>query len=145
MSEPSLPRKTPCASCPYRKDVPSGVWHEEEYLKLELYDGETYEQQSIATFYCHQGNGCVCSGWLAHRDPNELLAVRVGLARGHLDPSVMDYTSTVPLFETGAAAAAHGIADIDAPSWKAIETTRKVAKVQQIAVSETHTNHGKEG
>lgn len=28
------PRKTPCASCPYRKDVPSGVWEASEYEKL---------------------------------------------------------------------------------------------------------------
>ena len=31
-------RPKPCASCPYRCDVPSGVWHPDEYAKLEVYD-----------------------------------------------------------------------------------------------------------
>lgn len=34
----------PCASCPYRRDVPEGVWHPEEYSKLRAYDGSTGEQ-----------------------------------------------------------------------------------------------------
>ena len=27
-------RSQPCSSCPYRKDVPSGVWAHHEYEKL---------------------------------------------------------------------------------------------------------------
>jgi hypothetical protein len=32
------PAPKPCESCPYRKDVPSGVWSEGEYRKLPQYD-----------------------------------------------------------------------------------------------------------
>ena len=38
------PAKNPCGSCPYRKDVPSGVWAVSEYLKLVEYDRPTGEQ-----------------------------------------------------------------------------------------------------
>lgn len=121
-------RKTPCASCPYRKNVPSGVWHESEYEKLKLYDGEIEEQQSIASFFCHQDDGHACSGWLGHRDPQDLLATRIGISFGKLDPSVMDYTTTVPLFSSGAEAAEHGMKDIETPTQKAIEVSAKIVK-----------------
>lgn len=28
------PPKVPCGTCPYRRDVPAGIWHGEEYAKL---------------------------------------------------------------------------------------------------------------
>jgi hypothetical protein len=34
----------PCASCPYRKDVPSGIWAAHEYTKLLAYDGDILDQ-----------------------------------------------------------------------------------------------------
>jgi hypothetical protein len=53
------PARNPCGSCPYRKDVPSGVWETLEYEKLPPYDGETFEQPFEA-FFCHQQNGRLC-------------------------------------------------------------------------------------
>ena len=39
------PAKSPCGSCPYRQDVPSGVWAASEYEKLPAYDApETFMQ-----------------------------------------------------------------------------------------------------
>jgi hypothetical protein len=129
--EPAPPRKTPCASCPYRKTVPSGVWDAAEYAKLPRYDGETFEQESIATFMCHQSDGSVCSGWLGHRDPSDLLAVRLAIMRGDLDERALDYTTTVPLFESGAAAAEHGLADIETPGTHAEAVMNKITRLHE--------------
>ena len=129
------PRPNPCPSCPYRRDCPSGVWAAEEYDKLPSYDGPIHEQAmagGTAPFGCHQADGHLCSGWVAHRDPAELLAVRLGLLNGSVDPATLDYTTDVPLFGSGAEAAAHGKRDIDAPSAAARDTVRKVVTVRAV-------------
>lgn len=57
MGEPiKAPAKNPCGSCPYRRDVPSGIWSEEEYDKLPQYDLPTGDQPPNV-FLCHQQNG----------------------------------------------------------------------------------------
>lgn len=129
----ATPRRTPCASCPYRQNVPSGIWHPDEYAKLTAYDGETHEQTAIAVFQCHQGAGDVCSGWLGHRDPADLLAVRIGILNETVDPSCAEYTTDVPLFASGAEAAAHGRRDIDAPDEAAQAAIDKITAVREIA------------
>lgn len=107
------PPKKPCGSCPYRKDVPSGIWHEEEYSKLSEYDKETHFQP-LAIFMCHQKDGCICGGWLMTHDRDHLLALRI---RGNdLDPSVWDYYPDVDVFSSGKEAADHGISGISNPS-----------------------------
>lgn len=110
------PPTRPCGSCPYRRDVPSGIWEAEEYAKLPEYDRETW-QQPPALFMCHQQDGCLCGGWLAAHDRDQLLALRIHASR--LDPAVWDYDPGVPVFASGAQAAAHGIAAIANPSPKA--------------------------
>ncbi|WP_336794377.1 DUF6283 family protein [Gordonia malaquae] len=50
------PAPRPCESCPYRRDVPSGVWAESEYEKLRAYDAPTGEQP-VRLFLCHQYDG----------------------------------------------------------------------------------------
>ena len=126
------PAARPCGSCPYRLDVPSGVWHPEEYTKLPAYDAPTHAQPT-ALFLCHQQDGRVCAGWAGCHDMAHSLAVRVGASRGYLDPETVDallgYATPVPLHATGADAAAHGLRDIDHPdegARRAINTlTRK--------------------
>lgn len=115
------PPKRPCGSCPYRRDVPAGIWAEEEYAKLPAYDGETW-QQPPALFMCHQQDGCLCGGWLAAHDRRNLLALRIAGPR--LDPAVWDYEPGVPVFSSGAEAAAHGLSGVDAPDAAA---QRKIA------------------
>lgn len=132
-TNPAQPRKSPCASCPYRKNVPSGIWDESEYRKLAGYDGEMHEQTATAVFMCHQGTGCACSGWLAHRDPDDMLAVRLGLMHGELDPACLEYRTEVPLFDSGAAAAEHGIKEIEAPSEKAVAVITKISRSRSAA------------
>lgn len=131
MTNLATPRKNPCASCPYRTGVPSGVWHPEEYAKLPEYDGETFEQ-SPQVFKCHQGDGQVCSGWLAHREPYELLAVRLGVLSGTLAPECLDYETDVPLFPSGAAAAAHGMRDIENPGIEAEIVMKKISRKRRL-------------
>lgn len=121
----------PCGSCPYRQDVPSGIWAKHEYDKLSAYDGETGAQLmkgAWAVFMCHQRDGCLCGGWLACHDPRELLALRV---HRNVDPAVFDYTTDVPVFESGAAARAHGIKDIRRPQAKARKMVAGLLKKQQ--------------
>lgn len=118
-------RPRPCASCPYRRDVPSGVWAAEEYEKLPGFDGPTGDQ-SASVFFCHQQDGSVCSGWLGHTDPYHLLGVRLGISMGLIEPSCAEYTTDVPLFASGQEAAEHGVAAIEAPLAKAEQTIRKI-------------------
>ncbi|WP_229867275.1 DUF6283 family protein [Sinomonas cellulolyticus] len=99
-----MPRPRPRASCPYRCGAPSGVWDASEYEKLPEYD-RALQDQPMAVFYCHPGDGAVCSGWLGHRDPSDLLGVRLGLIEGSLDPACLDYRTEVTLFGSGAEAA----------------------------------------
>lgn len=126
----AAPRPRPCASCPYRRNAPSGVWHPEEYAKLPRYDGDTASQPP-QVFMCHQGDDHVCSGWLGHRDPWDLLAVRIGVLGGSLDASCAEYTTTVPLFGSGVEAAAHGLLDVHEPTDRAQGVMRKVALVRR--------------
>lgn len=131
MADGALPRPRPCASCPYRLDVPSGVWDASEYDKLPGYDGETFEQHP-AVFFCHQQDGCVCSGWLGHTDPYELLAVRLGVSTGALDPSCMEYETAVPLFASGQEAAEHGVREIAAPTPQAQAVMDKILRRRAV-------------
>ncbi len=108
--------KAPCKSCPYRRDVPSGLWAKEEYEKLKVYDGDTGEQlekKAFAVFDCHQRDGQMCAGWIATHDPKHLLALR--LSKTRINPSVYDYSSPVPCFSSGEEAAKHGMRDIKRP------------------------------
>lgn len=123
------PPKRPCGSCPYRRDVPSGVWDASEYAKLIEYDRPTGEQPT-GVFLCHQCDGCLCGGWLQAHDAYDLLSLRFAFMQRLADPAdVLDYTSDVPCFDSGAQAATHGLADIDNPGPAALELMRKLGKV----------------
>lgn len=85
-------------------------------------------------FMCHQegeGGTHACSGWLGHADPSRLLAVRIGVISGDVDPSCMDYTTDVELFSSGAEAAEHGRRDIRWPSAKAADSIEKITRTRE--------------
>ncbi|MGW9067955.1 DUF6283 family protein [Streptomyces yangpuensis] len=133
------PTPSPCDACPYRLDVPSGVWAEEEYDKLRLFDGATGEQQSVRVFQCHindrdSDRRHLCAGWVGCHGGGELLALRVAAATGVISwetfQAAVDYVSPVPLFSSGAEAADHGQAEIDDPSVEAQLKSRKVARMR---------------
>lgn len=120
---PDVVRTTPCEACPYRRDVPSGVWSHAEYEKLRPYDQPTFGQPA-AGFACHAAPAAFCHGWaVVHNSrgrANELLALR-------LHPCEVP-KPTVPLFASGNAAADHGQKDIDNPSLKAQLTCQRLVK-----------------
>lgn len=119
------PAKSPCVSCPYRCDVPSGVWAEEEYVLLPLYDGPLWTQPP-SVFMCHQQNRRICAGWAGCHDMIENLGMRLiaeHMTREDIDATV-DYVSPVPLFGSGAEAARHGMAEILEPGARAREMIR---------------------
>lgn len=124
------PRNVPCPTCPYRKDCPSGVWHEEEYLKLPAYDQETWAQP-MAVFMCHDAKDkrTMCRGWLDVIDKPESLALRLAATRGmvFLDLAQLPH-SGVPVFASGQAAAAHGIAQMEQPSPSAMRVISKLKR-----------------
>jgi hypothetical protein len=113
--------KAPCKSCPYRRDVPSGVWDASEYEKLPGYDGDVPDQLAAGAFglfHCHQRDGNLCAGWLACHGPHNLLAMRLSGAK--VTRRAWDYRTAIPLFGSGQEAAEHGLADIDAPGERAL-------------------------
>lgn len=105
-------RTQPCTYCPYRCDVPSGVWVAEEYEKLAEYDEET-GTQPIATFQCHSTPDLYCHGWAvvhgAQQGEYDLLAFRFSPPVGGIP------AAAVPLFASGTEACEHGLRDIDEP------------------------------
>lgn len=107
-------RSRPCPSCPYRRDVPSGIWAPEEYRKLPGYDRPTSEQPT-ALFHCHSREEQVCAGWAGCHDMPNNLSARIAFMRDRIGPDVFDYRSPVPLFRSGAEAAEHGLRDLEAP------------------------------
>jgi hypothetical protein len=114
MSAPLRCGKSPCSSCPYRRDVPAGIWSPEEYAKLPEYDGETGDQimaGAVAVFLCHQQPGRLCAGWVGCHDMRHNAAIRFN----PVDPMVHDYKSPVALFGSGAEAAAHGMSGVKNP------------------------------
>lgn len=127
--------KRPCGSCPYRKDVPSGIWAQEEYDKLPAYDGPTAMQDPHA-FMCHQRTGNLCAGWLACHGtygPTALIAVRLLSFFGNVSDAVWDYVTDVPVFKSGAEAREHGMRDIDKPGMQARKLVTKLTPVVEAS------------
>lgn len=126
-AEPPGPGKAPCGTCPYRRDVPPGIWSADEYAKLPAYDGETGDQLmagATGLFYCHQNDGRLCAGWVGCHDMRHNLAVRFTAVA----PETYTYQSPVPLFASGREAAAHGLSGINNPGPDARRAIRKLER-----------------
>lgn len=125
-------RHRPCSTCPYARDCPSGVWHESEYAKLPPYDGTTTEQAEAGVFrlfFCHTTPDRLCAGWVGCHDMEESLAVRLHYCT--IDPAIHDYVSPVPLFASGAEAAAHGMREIEAPDPEALAKLERIVEARR--------------
>lgn len=121
------PAKAPCVTCPYRRDVPAGIWSANEYEKLPRYDGGTGDQVlagAFGLFFCHQRDQRLCAGWVGCHDMEHNLAVRLS----PVAPETFDYVSPVPLFESGAEAAAHGLSGVANPSQKARDAVARLMR-----------------
>lgn len=137
------PAPAPCGTCPYRCDVPSGVWAAAEYVHLPAYDGDTWEQPT-GVFLCHQQDGRICAGWAGCHDMAQSMALRLAAASGAISgdalDAVLDYASPVPLFASGQEAAQHGLADIEEPAAKAVRAIHRLEQKRGLRVREaTHT------
>lgn len=132
------PAKNPCGSCPYRRDVPSGVWAAQEYVKLPPYDRDT-QYQPAGLFMCHQQDGHVCAGWAGTHDMEGNLAIRIAVAMFHISPetyeAIRNYTTDVPLWDSGTEACAHGLAEVISPGEKAL---RAIANLERKAGKRDH-------
>lgn len=147
-TQPPAPR--PCVSCPYQEDVPSGVWAEEDYAKLPLFDEPTYAQPG-RLFLCHQHDrddprARVCSGWAGCHDMSQSLGLRLALASGDITEAtaeaITDYVSPVPLFASGAEAAAHGVREILDPGPDAVRLIAKIERVRTDLTVPRETSAG---
>ena len=138
MSEHIQIHRSPCVSCPYRRDVPSGIWDTSEYDKIVPYDQPT-SLQPTAVFMCHQADGALCRGWLDCHG-QELLAIRLAANKGEVNTdAVMNALvegPNVQVFESAADAAEHGRADIDAPDDEARRMVHKIMKKRRLVVDQ---------
>jgi hypothetical protein len=83
---------------------------------------------------CHQRNGHLCSGWVGCHDIGDNMAIRFAAMHGHISPNdvdaVLDYVCPVPLFASGAEAAAHGMAGVDEPAEDAQDAIGKLTTLR---------------
>jgi hypothetical protein len=131
-----VPAPRPCGSCPYRLDVPAGVWAAHEYEKLPPYDNQTAFQPPSA-FFCHQADGHLCAGWVGCHDMRHNLGFFRLLVTGmqKLDPGDIDaianYATDVPLFASGTEAALHGLSGVANPSPEAQRLIDRLTRKQE--------------
>ncbi|MFC9872691.1 DUF6283 family protein [Nocardia salmonicida] len=138
---PPAPR--PCVSCPYRRDVPSGVWDFAEYEKLRAYDGDM-SVQAPQLFQCHQTDADstrrrMCAGWVGCHGGRQLLAIRLALIQDRISGQTFEvagaYESGAPLFASGGEAADHGQREFDKPGPDAQHAIGKVARTRSDLVA----------
>lgn len=122
--------QNPCASCPYRKDTPAGVWSAEEYKKLPAWDEQAYMG---GVFLCHHSatakRDSVCRGWLEVHHRN--FSVRLGYSR--IDPTNLKEPTDVPLYSSGAEACRAGLRGVRKPTKAAILTINKLTRARELA------------
>ncbi len=146
MAEIQPPAPRPCGSCPYRQDVPAGVWAPEEYAKLPDYDAPTGEQPA-GVFLCHWQNGRVCGGWAACHGAqgrtdhgHDLMALRFAGVFRHMTPEDIEatrsYVSPVPLWASGREAFQKGMAGVADPSPEAEEVMAKLGRRKPFGARE---------
>ena len=146
MSNKLIVPTKPCESCPYRKDVPRGIWDKSEYEKLRDYDDGPQGQQSFSAFLCHHspqiGQDAVCRGWLSVH--SESVAVRLMIIKGTVTPEQVYAETPCELYASGNEAADAGIKGIKRPSIKAREAIGKLTKAK-ASRSRLFTKKGKVG
>ena len=120
---------SPCNTCPYSTNTPSGIWGVTEYAKLPGYD---QNPGTLATFHCHAEHQTnvptVCRGWLAtHADG---VAVRLAVATGQLTPAQVDEAAdnTSNLYPDGMSAFRAGVKAIRRPTPAARRAMERLSK-----------------
>lgn len=91
--------KSPCNSCPYRKDVPLKHWAIEEYKDLLQSENDFMGK----TYGCHKNDDTVCRGWLMNQDKRcfPSIALRISLTRNNITREYLDsLTCAVEMYGT---------------------------------------------
>lgn len=90
-------RKEPCPQCPWRKDVPTGVFPPKAFQT----SAPTAYDAAMSTFACHMSGAkmpATCAGFLMRHAENNL-GVRLGLAKDRIElERVTD--GGLPLYES---------------------------------------------
>lgn len=109
----------------------AGIWAAVEYVKLPEYDQPMVEQP-VSAFFCHQQNGKLCAGWVGCHDMRESLGLRLLASIEKMDveeiEAIVNYTTSVPLFASGAEACLHGALGIEHPDERAQKLIDKLSK-----------------
>jgi Family of unknown function (DUF6283) len=117
-------RKESCLACPYRRDVPSGVWAASDYDKLPEYDKETFNQPPGA-FMCHATPEVYCHGWVVVHGRQDHAHEPLAFRFAGIDPDTVE--EHTPLFSSGTEACEHGKRDIENPSEEAMNVMRRLS------------------
>lgn len=119
----------PCATCPYARSTPAGVWDPSEYEKLRRYDADPC---LLPPFTCHETallpveQKAVCKGWLVvHR---ESVAIRLACAREQLRAADIPEEHDPRLYSSGAEAADAGLRGVPKPSKKARTAIARIVR-----------------
>lgn len=86
-------RRTPCPTCPWRRDAPLGAFPPEVYR----HSAHTAHDAADRMFGCHSSTPrrpSTCAGFIL-RSPHNLM-LRLAVIRGRIDPSKV--SSPVPLY-----------------------------------------------
>jgi hypothetical protein len=88
-------RKNPCPECPWRKDVPTGVFPADAFRT----SANTACDASVRIFACHMSGTeapLACAGFLLQNADNNI-AVRIASSMGRFDPDQV--SSRAPLYD----------------------------------------------
>lgn len=122
--EPLRCHAKPCASCPYRRDTPAGVWAADEYRKLPAYDDQF---GGGGIFLCHHSSTAkeksVCRGWFEVHERN--ITRRLAVMTGKIVVEG-ECPCDVPLYDSGAEACRAGIRGVRRPSKAARAMSKKL-------------------
>jgi hypothetical protein len=126
-------REKPCPTCPYLKSTPPGVWHPDEYKKLEKYDYDPWEGKSpeLSIFHCHYttrgiDKNTICQGWLDCHGADELISMRIARLSGKIPDDFRWEPSGADVYKSGKEAAIKGLMGVKNPSEKAKKLINKL-------------------
>ena len=81
---PAPSKRSPCSSCPWRKDAKLGLWHDDHYREM----ADSCQRDGHSRMGCHKStleNFTVCAGWVLVLGYNAI-GVRLGHMQGKFDP-----------------------------------------------------------
>lgn len=123
--------REPCASCPYRRDTPPGIWAAEEYRKLPAWDTQF---GGNGVFLCHHTpqieRKTVCRGWLVVHGDN--ITARLTAMSGVELTEENKKMTVAPLYRSGAEACKAGLRGVARPPEKAKAVIQKITHAKSV-------------